>query len=104
MHKSLDGISRYSTCKLLLISLNYVGDSLQLPPVNEEISLTFATVKNKVVLTDIVRQEEGNPLLELFSLLRDDIKNQTNTFLNYIVRNRSNIQDRCCSGVSEVDL
>jgi exodeoxyribonuclease-5 len=75
------------------VKILYVGDSLQLPPVNEEISLTFATVKNKVVLTDIVRQEEGNPLLELFSLLRDDIKNQTNTFLNYIVRNRSNIQD-----------
>ena len=61
------------------VKILYVGDSLQLPPVNEEISLTFATVKNKVVLTDIVRQEEGNPLLELFSLLRDDIKNQTNT-------------------------
>lgn len=75
------------------VKILYVGDSLQLPPVNEEISLTFATVKNKVVLTDIVRQEEGNPLLELFSLLRNDIKNQTNTFLNYIVRNRSNIQD-----------
>ena len=75
------------------VKILYVGDPLQLPPVNEEISLTFATVKNKVVLTDIVRQEEGNPLLELFSLLRDDIKNQTNTFLNYIVRNRSNIQD-----------
>ena len=67
------------------VKILYVGDSLQLPPVNEEISLTFATVKNKVVLTDIVRQEEGNPLLELFSLLRDDIKNQLNMELTVLL-------------------
>ena len=71
----------------------YVGDPLQLPPVNEEISPTFATVKNTVELTDIVRQEEGNPLLNLFPLIRKDIQCGTNDFLNYIVRNRSNIQN-----------
>lgn len=70
----------------------YVGDSLQLPPVNEVISPTFAAVENKVVLTDIVRQEKGNPLLELFILLRYDIKNKTNKFLEYIITNRSNIK------------
>ena len=71
----------------------YVGDPLQLPPVNETISPTFAAVKNTVELTDVVRQEEGNPLLHLFPLLRYDIVNKTNTFLNYIVRNRSNMID-----------
>lgn len=80
--------SREANVKIL-----YVGDSFQLPPVNEEISLTFATVKNRIYLNDIVRQEEGNPLLELFSLLRNDIKNGTNTFLQYIVKNRSNMKD-----------
>lgn len=73
----------------------YVGDSLQLPPVNEVISPTFAAVENKVVLTDIVRQEKGNPLLELFILLRYDIKNKTNKFLEYIITNRSNIKGEC---------
>lgn len=75
------------------VKILYVGDPLQLPPVNEEVSLTFATVKEKVELTDIVRQEKGNPLLELFSLLRDDIQNHGNKFLNYIIRNRSNINN-----------
>lgn len=75
------------------VKILYVGDSLQLPPVNEEISLTFATVKNKITLNEVVRQEKGNPLLELFELLRDDIKNHGNKFLNYIVRNRSNISN-----------
>ena len=49
-------------------------------------SPTFATIKRKVVLDTIVRQEEGNPLLELFSLIRYDIQNKGNTFLNYIIR------------------
>lgn len=75
------------------VKILYVGDPLQLPPVNEEISLTFATVKNKIELTDVVRQEKGNPLLELFALLRDDIKNHGNSFLYHIVKNRSNISD-----------
>lgn len=71
----------------------YVGDPLQLPPVNEEISPTFAVVKNKVELTDVVRQEEGNPLLELFPILRDDIVNKTNNFLYHIIRNRDRIEN-----------
>lgn len=75
------------------VKILYVGDPLQLPPVNEDISPTFATVKTKVHLTQVVRQEEGNPLLELFPLLRDDIRNKTNTFLNHIVRNRSKMSD-----------
>ena len=73
------------------IKVLYIGDSLQLPPVKENMSPTFATIKRKVVLDTIVRQEEGNPLLELFSLIRYDIQNKGNTFFNYIINNRSNI-------------
>lgn len=75
------------------VKILYVGDPLQLPPVNEQISPTFASVKNTIELTDIVRQEAGNPLLELFPLLRNDIRNRTNTFLNYIIRNRNNMNN-----------
>ena len=71
----------------------YVGDPLQLPPVNEDISPTFAVVKNTVELTDVVRQEEGNPLLELFPILRDDIVNKTNNFLYHIIRNRDRMEN-----------
>lgn len=75
------------------VKILYVGDPLQLPPVKEQLSLTFGVVKNKIELTEIIRQEEGNPLLELFKLLRYDIVNKTNTFLHYIVKNRSNIKN-----------
>lgn len=83
----------HSRAKEYNVKILYVGDPLQLPPVNEKISMTFDVVKNKVELTDIIRQEEGNPLLELFGLLRNDIQNRTNTFLQHIVRNRSNMKN-----------
>lgn len=41
----------------------FVGDDAQLPPVGEEKSLSFQ-VKSRSVLEQIVRQGEGNPILE----------------------------------------
>lgn len=41
----------------------FVGDDAQLPPVGEEKSLSF-DVKNRSVLDQIVRQSEGNPILD----------------------------------------
>lgn len=75
------------------VKILYVGDPLQLPPVNEDISATFDIVKNTIELTEVVRQEKGNPLLELFDLLRNDIRNNSNTFLSYIVKHRSNLSN-----------
>ena len=74
------------------VKILYVGDSLQLPPVNEVLSPTFAAVKQKVILTQIVRQEEGNPLLELFGLIRNDIVEGKDGFLRHIAKNRKNIK------------
>jgi len=71
----------------------YVGDPYQLPPVNELISKCFSAVTTEITLTEIVRQEEGNPLLELFSLLRYDIGYKKNTFLEYIINHRKNMDD-----------
>jgi exodeoxyribonuclease-5 len=64
-----------------------LGDKLQLPPVGERSSKVFE-VPNIVELTDIVRQKNDNPLLDLLLLLRSDIVHQTSTFINYIQKNK----------------
>ena len=69
----------------------YVGDDAQLPPVGEDISKCFK-ISNYFELTEIIRQEKGHPLLELFTHIRNDIANggKGNDFLNYIMAHRKN--------------
>lgn len=80
--------ARQYNCKIL-----YVGDSYQLPPVKESISKVF-TGANKVTLNTIVRQDKNNPIHEMLSILRDDIKHGTAKFINYIVNNKEAINDK----------
>jgi exodeoxyribonuclease-5 len=47
----------------------FVGDPAQLPPVNEEASQTFGT-RGKSHLDTIVRQAEGNPILDAAHIIR----------------------------------
>lgn len=68
----------------------YVGDPYQLPPVKENLSATFRH-KRVFNLTDIVRQEKGNPLLELLAIAREDVKNNTSKTLRYLKDNPHNI-------------
>lgn len=74
----------------------YIGDEAQLPPIRKyakdegKQSLTFDVI-NKFRLTEIVRQEEGNPLLHPFNLLRGDIEHKTSNFTKYIFENRDTI-------------
>lgn len=75
------------------VKILYLGDRYQLPPVNEDISRVFTDIPNRIVLTDIIRQEEDNPLLDVFSLLREDVETGGNKFLQYITRNREIIKD-----------
>ena len=79
------------------VKILYIGDPLQLPPVQKgKTSKTGSkafSVKNIFNLTQIVRQEEGNPLLELFPLIRYDVANNTRTFVEHIIKNRRNIKD-----------
>ena len=79
----LEKICKSKQCKLL-----YIGDSYQLPPVNEYKSMAFEGIR-KYELTEIVRQEEDNPILSLLNILRDDIKNNKNNFLAYLINNRN---------------
>lgn len=72
----------------------YVGDPLQLPPVqrsNKE-SKVFSN-PNQYTLTQIMRQEEGNSLLHLFPLIRSDVINRGRLFLNHIFENRIDLTD-----------
>lgn len=68
----------------------FVGDFCQLPPVKELLSKT-ANINLKFELTEIIRQNTTNPLLILLDLIRNDILHNTNDFLPYLIKNRSNI-------------
>lgn len=75
------------TCKSNKCKLIYIGDASQLAPVGEKYSPAFRTVKCNI-LTQIVRQEDDNPIRYLLSLLRYDIEHKTFSFLNYISKNK----------------
>lgn len=72
------------TCKDLIIKIIFIGDSYQLSPVNEKKSIAFDRCNKVYNLTEIVRQQHENPIRNLLSILREDIKNKTFNFLNYI--------------------
>lgn len=71
----------------------YIGDPAQLPPVKERISPTFVN-SNGFTLNEIVRQEAGNPLLEILKMLRYDVENGSSTFLHHIYRNHMSLNDK----------
>ncbi len=73
------------TCKSRGCKLIYIGDSSQLAPVGEKYSPAFKAIKC-YNLTQIVRQEEDNPVKYLLSLLRYDIEHKTFNFLQHISR------------------
>ncbi len=72
----------------------YVGDPLQLPPVQTTgTESRVFKVKNRFNLTQIVRQEEGSSLLSLFPYIRNDVLNGTSNFLKYILVNRESMDN-----------
>jgi hypothetical protein len=70
----------------------FLGDACQLSPINERYSKTF-TVARKSELVQIVRQEDTNPLLKLFTLLRQDTRDGGNRFLNYIQNTPTDVNE-----------
>lgn len=82
-----------SKCKNARIKIIFVGDSSQLPPVNEKKSTAFIIASKVNHLTQIVRQEDDNPIREILSILRKDIDNRTYKFLEYICKNRQAINE-----------
>lgn len=74
-------------CKDHNIKILFIGDSFQLSPVNETKSIAFDRCSVVYSLNQIVRQKESNPVGILLGLLRDDIKNKSYSFLEYINKN-----------------
>ncbi len=63
------------------IKVIFIGDEAQLPPVGEPVSPVFTAGYPKVELTEIIRQGEGNPIIDLsrdFSLIKSRKDNRKN--------------------------
>ena len=75
----------YNKCKELKIKVIFIGDSYQLPPVNERSSIAFKRCTAGLYeLKEIVRQESNNPIIDILKLLRYDIEHKTYRFISYI--------------------
>lgn len=80
-------------CRKQEIKVIFIGDDAQLFPVKEGQSYAFKIAYKINRLTEIVRQEDDNPIRELLDILRIDIKNNTYNFLSYICNHRKNVVD-----------
>ena len=74
-------------CKELNIKIIFIGDAFQLSPVNENKSIAFDRCSKVYNLTQIVRQKDNNPIVDLLNLLRYDIEYKTYKFLEYLNNN-----------------
>lgn len=85
----------YNRARDLGIKILYMGDPCQLPPVNETISPTFADPRwDKTELTDIVRQDAGNPLIDLLETIVKDIATNGSEFLRFLKDKPININSK----------
>lgn len=71
-------------CNENSIKILYIGDGNQLAPVNERKSTAFTSCVKVYELTEVVRQDDNNPIRELLDIIRDDIKNKTLNCLSFI--------------------
>lgn len=73
----------------------FVGDLKQLNPVKEyTVSPSLIMPINGYNLTTIVRQGNTNPLIMLLDIIREDIENQTNKYIKYILDNPKQYNER----------
>ena len=75
------------------VKILYIGDPCQLPPVKEDISKAFL-VKNQYELKEIIRQEAGNPLIDILDIARQDVVNGTSNLISYLRKNRGIMNDK----------
>ena len=68
--------------KIYGVRIIFLGDSYQLPPVNEKMSKVFTSVPNVSTLRTVIRQGNDNPNTEFLLGLRDDIDLNASTNLN----------------------
>jgi len=94
LYTFLERLCKEKQCKII-----YIGDDSQLAPVGETYSSTFTNIKISK-LSEIVRQGEDNPVSYLLDLLRYDIKHKTYSFLNYICKYPSKVNEDYTKGYS----
>lgn len=78
----------YKNCKNNQIKIILLGDTSQLPPVNESKSIAFEYCKQILYLKEIIRQKSTNPATALLEMLRQDIKNKTFNFIEYVYKHK----------------
>lgn len=82
-------INKYLYGRILEESKKYnvkillAGDPFQLPPVKEDYSVAFRG-KNQFNLNEIVRQDKDNKLIDLLTIARNDVKNNTNNLVRLL--------------------
>lgn len=74
-------------CKGIECKVIFIGDDAQLAPVKEARSTAFNRCSKLFRLTQIVRQEDDNPLRDILNVLRDDVYHRTRNFINYVAKN-----------------
>lgn len=79
--------------RLRRVPVLYVGDPAQLQPVGEALSPAFS-VPDKVLMMQIVRQAQGNPIIELATHLRKLIEADSNDFILQDLRSYATQGDR----------
>lgn len=79
-------------CKEYKVKLLYIGDASQLAPARETYSPAFRAIVTDS-LTQVVRQDDNNPLKDLLNILRNDITNKTWNFIKYMATHRVDITD-----------
>jgi exodeoxyribonuclease-5 len=79
------------TCESSGISVVFVGDPAQLPPINETESLTLK-LRNQVKLTKLIRQAESNPVIQVLTHIRNNL-DQRDIFIqsNYNKQEKSGV-------------
>lgn len=82
LYKQLKELAEKRNLKIL-----FLGDRFQLPPVKEKVSSVFTDPKTKAILNEVVRQGDDNPNSELIQLCINDIKNNTDSVLDYMNKN-----------------
>lgn len=79
-------------CKQYKVKLLFVGDELQLPPVNERLSIVFRT-QHLYRLDVVIRQGENNPLKQLLNISRRDVKSKGSNLIKAIYTSKDTIND-----------
>ena len=75
------------------VKIIFLGDPCQLPPIKEYISKSFK-LERIFWLTEILRQKENNPLLDILQIARKDVLSKTGLLLQHLLTHDRNINDK----------